>query len=131
MNTYRLFLVSAAGVVALALAGCLPQTSLNVVESEVINRLGATELVIGSRLCEWTKHLGDPALIEQKDKGNTFFYWPDWGVAVFCHPLFQKQYEHKKREDWVVTNILIPLTNTVHHAYHQSKVTLESRLANF
>ena len=36
------------------------------------------------------------------------------GIAVVGHPLFRKLYEHKKREDWVVTTILVPLTNSVH-----------------
>jgi hypothetical protein len=114
MRAYLICIVGVAGGVALALSGCLPQTSGDVVESEVTNRLGSTELVLGSCLGEWMKHLGHPAIIEQKDEGNTFFYWPDRGIAVFCHPLFRKQYEHKKREDWVVTTILVPLTNTVH-----------------
>jgi hypothetical protein len=106
--------MGATGSIALALTGCSQPTSLNAVEAEVTNRLGATQLVLGSRLGEWTNQLGNPAVIEQKDKGNTFFYWPDRGVAVFCHPLFHKQYEHKNREDWAVTAILVPLTNVVH-----------------
>lgn len=78
------------------------------------NRLGAPQLVLGGQLIDWTKALGEPSVVVQKDLGNTFFYWPAHGVAVFCHPLYHKQYQYKKREDWVVTSIVVPLTNKIH-----------------
>lgn len=61
----------------------------------------------------WEKNFGSPKTIDQSDGGNTFFYWPEQGIAAFTHPLYEGQYRRKERKDWKVTSIIIPLTKTI------------------
>lgn len=70
-------------------------------------------LKILSEIYIWEKNFGNPKTLEQRDGGNTFFYWPEQGIAVFTHPLFEGQYRRKERKDWKVTSIIIPLTKTI------------------
>jgi hypothetical protein len=66
-----------------------------------------------SEIQMWEKNFGNPKTLEQRDGGNTFFYWSEQGVAVFTHPLYEGQYRRKERKDWKVTSIIIPLTKTI------------------
>lgn len=66
-----------------------------------------------SEIQMWEKTFGSPKTLEQRDGGNTFFYWPEQGIAVFTHPLFEGQYRRKERKDWKVTSIIIPLTKNI------------------
>jgi hypothetical protein len=52
--------------------------------------------------------------VSQEDGANTFFYWPNQGVGVFCHPLYRGQYDRMRQPDWVVTFVLLPLRTSVH-----------------
>ena len=96
------------------LHGCSQRAAVNVVERLLTNQLACATLVVGSSVREWRSKLGEPQTVEQLDKGNTFFYWPEHGVAVFCHPLFHQQYAYRKPDEWLITSILIPLTNRIH-----------------
>ena len=70
----------------------------------------AQDLTLLTEIEQWERIFGNPKTLEQRDGGNTFFYWPEQGIAVFTHPLFEGQYRRKERKDWKVTSIIIPLT---------------------
>jgi hypothetical protein len=73
----------------------------------------AQDLTLLTEIEQWERIFGNPKTLEQRDGGNTFFYWPEQGIAVFTHPLFEGQYRRKERKDWKVTSIIIPLTKTI------------------
>jgi hypothetical protein len=75
--------------------------------------LGFPDLGPGSALRAWTNALGSPATVPQRDEGTTFFYWPQHGIAVFCHPHFMGQYRQRMPSDWVVTSVFIPVRLSV------------------
>jgi hypothetical protein len=100
-------------VVALCVCGCSARWSLNPLEREITNRLAATQCVLGSTFAQWTNALGSPLVVDQSDGGHTFFYWPDSGIGVFCHPHYRGQYQRERQRDWVVTSIFVPLQTTV------------------
>lgn len=66
-----------------------------------------------SEIQMWEKNYGNPKTITQKDGGKTFFYWPEQGIAVFTHPLYEGQYRRKEPKHWKATSIIIPLTKTI------------------
>ncbi len=93
--------------------GCHNYGVRSVVETAIISQLNDENLVIASKLRDWKRALGEPSVVEQKDLATTFFYWPESGVAVFCHPHYLGQYRYEDPEDWVVTRILLPLRNSI------------------
>lgn len=103
-----------AAAVALCVSACAKRSSLNALEAELTNRLGFAQLTLDSTLANWTSALGSPSVVSQEDAGNTFFYWPNRGVGVFCHPLYRGQFERSKQPDWVITSILVPLQTNLH-----------------
>lgn len=101
-------LLAGAVAIALCVPACSNHSSLNALGAEVTNRLGSTQLVLGSTLGMWTNSPGSPSVVSQEDGANTFFYWPSRGVGVFCHPLYRGQSER------VVTSIFVPLKTNLH-----------------
>jgi hypothetical protein len=68
-------------------------------------------------LSRWEAVLGKPETVPQKDGGTTFFYWPDRGIAVFTHPLYERQAEHKDRGERTVTSVILPLRKSFHPSF--------------
>jgi hypothetical protein len=99
--------------VVLWIFGCSERPNV-VIEKSLTNSLGGSNCVLGSKLRDWTNTLGRPSVVQQRDGANTFFYWPEKGVGVFCHPLFQGQYRLRKEPEWIVTSIFIPLLTNLH-----------------
>lgn len=64
---------------------------------------------IYEELGRWEQVLGAPQTVRQPDGAHTFFYWPDHGIAVFTHPLYEGQYRSKQREARKVTSVILPL----------------------
>jgi hypothetical protein len=122
------------GILGLCLAACSRHSSLSPFESEITRRLGNEQCVIGSPLQVWTNALGQPSTVTQSDGGNTFFYWQDRGIAVFCHPLYQGQYDRRKRPDWIVTSIFVPLQTNLHPrippVHYDTRITFTRLLFN-
>ncbi len=114
MRRMTSLLLTVAATIGLYVSACSKHSSLNALEAELTNRLGSTQLVLGATLATWTSALGNPSVVSQEDGGNTFFYWPNQGVGVFCHPLYWGQYERRKQPDWVVTSVFIPLQTNLH-----------------
>jgi len=114
MQRMTALLLAAAATVGLCLSACSKHSSLNALEAELTNRLGSTQCVLGSTFANWTNALGSPSVVSQEDGGNTFFYWANQGVGVFCHPLYRGQYERRRQPDWVVTSVFLPLQTNVH-----------------
>lgn len=107
-------LFAAVATIGACISACFKGSCFNALEAALTNRLGSTHCVLGSTLANWTNVLGSPSVVMQEDGGNTFFYWPNQGVAVFCHPLYRGQYTRREQPNWVVTSILIPLETNVH-----------------
>jgi hypothetical protein len=111
----RIFqLPSAMVLLAVFICSCGRQTSLNPLERALTNRLGSAQLVLGATFADWTNVLSTPSVVEQNDGGHTFFYWPNSGVGVFCHPLYHGQHDRANQSDWTVTSVLIPLKTEIH-----------------
>jgi hypothetical protein len=99
-------------VVGLLVGSCLLLTACQ-------TRTPALELVLdrypdlGSgiyeKLSRWEEVLGEPETVPQADGGTTFFYWPERGIAVFTHPLYEGQYRGKEQEERTVTSVILPL----------------------
>ncbi len=106
------FLLAVAA--GLCCSACSNHSSLNALEAAITNRLGSTQCVLGAALASWTNALGNPSVVSQEDGGNTFFYWPNRGVGVFCHPLYRGQHERREQPDWIVTSIFVPLQTNLH-----------------
>jgi hypothetical protein len=101
-------------VAGLCQQGCSKGSAVGATVAEVTTRLGTSEINLGDTLGKWTNALGTPKTIDQEDGGHTFFYWPDKGIGVFCHPLYKGQYESKPEHAWKVTSIFIPLHTNIH-----------------
>jgi len=106
-------LFSVVAVVIVLLLFGLQRSPVNQLEFLVVSQLGSSDLLPGSEFQEWTSALGTPSTVPQRDSANTFFYWPEKGVAVFCHPLYLGQFKSRNRQNWTVTSILIPVRRIV------------------
>lgn len=81
---------------------------------EMLNEaVGKSIKYIGNTLGSLKGEFGDPDTISQMDGGHTFFYWPKYGFAVFCHPLYNGQHERSVMSRWVVTSLWVPLENNI------------------
>lgn len=101
-------LVTGAAVLAV-MATALWMYVSNPLLSAMERQLAPLNLGLYSSLGEWEAHFGPAVSIEQADGINSFFYWPDHGLAVFCHPLFETQHRRQSLRELQVTSILIPL----------------------
>lgn len=95
------------------LSGCDRRSRPTEAEQAVANRAGQPALALGTDLMVWKQAFGDPQTVTQKDGGNTFFFWPEHGIAVFCHPLFRSQFKYVPQDRWTVTSILLPLQTNI------------------
>lgn len=68
---------------------------------------------IHEKLGLWKEVLGEPRTVPQLDNGPAFFYWPEHGIAVFTHPLYQGQYRRKGVDDRRVTSIILPVRRSL------------------
>lgn len=68
-------------------------------------------------LSQWEAVLGEPQTVPQADGGTTFFYWPQRGIAVFTHPLYEGQFDGKEKEEWKVTSVILPLRKSFHPSF--------------
>ena len=107
-------LLAAAAVSAGVLSAALAVASRNRLLEAVQSRLGGGGLGLLSPLGLWEARLGPAKTIPQEDGGNTYFYWPEHGIAVFAHPHYHGQYARQPREEWRVTSIAIPLEIHLH-----------------
>lgn len=78
-------------------------------QAKIGSRLGFLHLDWNTDFQTWTNTLGVPNEVDQIDSAHTFFYWPTKGVAIFCHPLFNRQFSGKPKERWLPTSIFIAL----------------------
>lgn len=98
-------IVAAMGFIALFSWSYFSNPILGAINDE----LGPSGLHLLSRLGAWEAALGPPEVVEQAGGVHTFFYWPDRGVAVGCHPHFEGQATAKDTPDWRVTSIFLAL----------------------
>jgi hypothetical protein len=68
-------------------------------------------------LSRWEAALGAPKTVSQADEGQTFFYWPEHGIGVFTHPLYESQFRSKQQEDRRVTSVILPLQHTLQPSF--------------
>lgn len=71
--------------------------------------LGMHKLHTGMYLKDWVTQLGAPEALNQRDGLKTFFYWPETGIAVFCHPRYFRQIDSvESNDELTVTAVYIP-----------------------
>lgn len=83
----------------------------------VLQEFPDLEAGIYEELRLWKTVLGEPRTVPQLDNGPTFFYWPEHGIAVFTHPLYQGQYRRKGVDDRKVTSVILPLRSSLQPAF--------------
>jgi hypothetical protein len=109
MKPKRIVLIWLAGT-ALLLSGCrLRSPALDV----VLTSYPGLETGIYQDLGTWEEVLGPSRTVKQADGGTTIFYWPEEGVVVFTHPLYQGQYRRKPARERKVTSVIIPLRRSI------------------
>jgi hypothetical protein len=109
--------ITLAAVVALMIWAYRSNPILTLLEEY----LAPFDLRLYSRLEDWERHFGPAATIEQEDGIHSFFYWPDRGLGVFCHPHFRAQNLVRASRDWQVTSIFIPLRHSIEVAMLPTK----------
>jgi hypothetical protein len=65
-------------------------------------------------LGRWESVLGEAETVTQADGGHTFFYWPESGVGVFTHPLYEGQFRRTPLPNRRVTSVVLPLQEDLH-----------------
>jgi len=109
MKPKRIVLIWLAGT-ALLLFGCRIRTpALDM----VLASHPGLETGIYQDLGTWEEVLGPAKTVQQADGGTTLFYWPDEGIAVFTHPLYEGQYRGKPDRKRKVTSVIIPLRRSI------------------
>jgi len=109
MKPKRIALVWLGGT-ALLLFGCRIRTpALDV----VLASHPGLETGIYEDLGTWEEVLGPSRTIEQADGGTTIHCWPEKGIAVFTHPLYEGQYRGTPERKRKVTSIIIPLRRSI------------------
>lgn len=98
------------GSTAVLLLGCRVQTPAL---GFVLAGHPGLETGIYQDLGTWEELLGPPKTVQQKDGGTTLFYWPEEGIAVFAHPLYEGQYRSKPARKRKVTSVIIPLRKSI------------------
>ncbi len=93
-------------VVFFTVVGCKKEPSSDM-QTKIGSRLGFVHLDWNSDFRTWTNTLGIPDEVDQIDSAHTFFYWPNKGIAIFCHPLYNGQYKNKPKEAWNATSIFV------------------------
>ena len=99
------------GMLGVLLTSCSVQTPALRVVVERYPGLGSG---IYEDLATWEAALGQPHTVYQSDGGQTFFYWPERGVAVFTHPQYEGQYRRRPLLRREVTSVIIPLRQSFH-----------------
>lgn len=80
----------------------------------IASKLEQRVCVLGNNYSNLVAQLGEPCCLSQADGGNTFFYWPNHGIGVFCHPLYRGQFRNVPRDMWIITSLWIPAKKDVH-----------------
>lgn len=106
----KLILLLALPIVIVLL---LYQPRHKALEKLIASRLPASNLQLGTTLTNWIATLGQPSTIPQLDADHTLLTWPQWGVAVVCHPLYQGQYGSLPPPMWTITSIILPVRQQI------------------
>lgn len=69
---------------------------------------------IYEELGRWEEVLGAPSTVPQADEAETFFYWPEHGLGVFTHPLYEGQFRRRQRPERTVTSVIVPVRKSFH-----------------